>query len=259
MTNKTIHLIILSSIVLMMALFAGSCADDLSSPTEDETPIHAKMSVQIPHFAPKSLQRSGVADPDGEAIQNMYLMCFDKDGYFMSKTKATWTVTDASNGTIQAHIPKTTCRIHFLANSNVTNIDESHFQGLHENILIPSLYSGPGLVNYWGYHRETTADAMKTYVQAASNTVKLVRNQAQIIATDISNQSGNNAYTIEGIAVTNMNAFGTVAPFDKTNLTTSTGPFVNAYTGSSTDALTLLSDDKSEKIDIPNDVTTGNA
>ena len=259
MTNKTIHLILLGGIVLIMAMFASSCADDIYTPANNENQIHMQMKLKVPAFSQTSLQRFGVADPDGETIQNMYLMCFDKDGYFISKTKATWTVTDASNGTIQADIPKTTCRIHFLANSNVTNVDESHFQGLNENILIPSLYSGPGLVNYWGYHRETTADAMKTYVQAASNTVNLVRNQAQIIATDISNQSGNNAYTIEGIAVTNMNAFGTVAPFDKTNLTTSTGPFVNAYTGSSTDALTLLSDDKSEKIDIPNDVTTGNA
>jgi len=258
MTNRITHLII-NSIALVMVMFVSSCADDIYSSAQDGSTMHVHLSVQIPAFSQNTLQRFGVADPDGEAIQNMYLMCFDKDGYFISKTKASWTVTDASNGTIQADIPKTTCRIHFLANSNVTNIDESHFQGLHENILIPSLYSGPGLVNYWGYHLETTADAMKTYIQAASNTIKLVRNQAQIKATDVSNQTGTNAYLIQGIAVTNMNAFGTVAPFDKPNLTTPTGPFVNAYTGATTDALTLVSDDKTEKTDIPSDVSTGNA
>jgi hypothetical protein len=242
---------------MAIAMVAVSCSDDsLKGDSGDGSTMNFNMKVAVPIYQTTST-RAGAADPDGDAIKSMYLLCFDENGYYLGKTKATLNADNTNlKGTISGSVPSNTCRVHFVANANVTNIDDNHYLGVSENVMMPTLYSGYGVVNYWGYKKCDNSSEMKTFLQTTSSDVALIRNQAQVTAT---NKTGNSNYDIVGIAVCNASAFGTVALFDDTKF--GSDPFTDAYTtligGHTTTVVSSLTDDKKVKADDPQDVELG--
>ena len=248
--------IVIGCLAALFGAGMSSCSDDTFSSIVNGDNTTVNLNIGVPQFEEKVVTRMGVCDPDGEAIKSISLLCFDKDGNFLKKV-----LTDDPGminqtvGTVKVQIPAQTSHLHILGNVNVTNIDNDNYAGLNENTLMASLYSGPGLDNYWGYVRADTPDNLKAALAATNETnyIELTRNQAQITATDQSGKTEDAAYTIDGIAVCNMNQFGTVVPMDYTNLTSN--PF--AFSDYSKLPLTLLTDDKNVKASDPTEVENG--
>jgi hypothetical protein len=260
MMNKIVYFLFMA-----IAMVAVSCSDDsLSGDSGDGSTMSFNMKVAVPLYQTTST-RAGAADPDGDAIKSMYLLCFDENGYYLGKTKATLNANNTDlTGTISGSVPSNTCRVHFLANANVTNIDDDHYHGVSENVMIPTLYSGYGVVNYWGYKKFDTSAEMKAFLTTTSSDVALIRNQARVTAINEIKKSGSttefdNTYAIQGIAVCNASAFGTVALFDNTKF--GGDPFTDAYTtlsgGHVTTVVSSLTDDKKVKADDPQEVESG--
>lgn len=242
---------------LIVTLGLVSCSDNsLEGDSNDGNAMSVNMTVAVPLYqSQETSSRAGAADPDGDALRSIYLLCFDENGYYLSKTKANLSVTnadaDALAGKISGTVPSNTCRIHFVANANMTNIDDTHYKGVSENVMIPSLYSGYGIVNYWGYKRCSSASEMKTFL-TGNNSVELIRNQARV--TVVINESADKTYTINGLAVCNLRAFGTVALYDKTKFASETAdPYTSAFND---EVVSSLSDDKNIAADDPTDVSS---
>src|SRR5574344_171474 len=82
---------------MVVALGLVSCSDrSLEEDIVDGTAMSVNMKVAVPLYqTQQASSRAGAADPDGDALRNMYLLCFDENGYYLSKTKANLTVTNA--------------------------------------------------------------------------------------------------------------------------------------------------------------------
>jgi hypothetical protein len=260
--NKIVYFLFLA-----LALGVSSCSDNSleNEGIDNGKEMAFSLKVGIPLYANAASSRAGAADPDGDQLNNMYLLCFDENGFYVGKAEATMSgVTSDTNessatygqitGTITGTVPVATARIHFLGNTNLNNIDDTHYLGVSENVMIPSLYSGYGVVNYWGYKRCKTPAEMRTYLTGTTeDPVQLIRNQARVAAVDAT--TSKNSFDIGGIAVCNVSAYGTVALFDNTLFNTvGADPFTNAFTNR---IQSTLSDDKKLTADNPKDVVSG--
>lgn len=242
---------------MALAMMTVSCSDhNLSDDPEDSNGMAVHMSISAPSYQTTD-SRAGASDQDGDAIRTLKLLCFDKDGYFLGEGSTTFTNNGENTGEISGSVPSNTCRIHFVANANLTSIESGNYKGVSENVMIPTLYSGYGIVNYWGYKRCTSVDEMQSFINNGS--IGLIRNQAKV---SVANSTGNTNYDIVGVAVCNVNAFGTVALFDNTKF--GSDPFTDAYTTltsttppTSTDIVSSVTDDKNIKADNPQDVESG--
>ena len=207
----------------------------------------AHFTISVPNY---SKVESRVANFATEGITNandMKLLCFDKDGYFLGLAKNLNIETVATNEikpdggsdqkNISATIPTGTARIHIMANATAENtvttgdqaIDFSksaEWIGRHENNLMTSFDNRNNnqqhdKMVYWGYVKKNTPEEMTDFLTkdvVANNVIHLLRNRAKIEV----NWEGNTS-EIENIryALGNVMQHGTVAPFnrDKQKLT----------------------------------------
>jgi hypothetical protein len=164
-----------------------------------------------------------VVDPDGRGIHDMTLFCFDKFGLFISyaspdnvtleRDAATAGGYSLSGKITKADIPENTRCIHFVANQNMAPFKETDFVGLHEQDVMTKLQGSSGMMIYWG--RYVASDAIDSGTELVDDlrgkTVKLLRNQARFtVELGAGAPSG---FSVQGFAVVNTSAFGTVAPW----------------------------------------------
>ncbi len=214
-----IRQILHKTVVAVFLLTAVACQDDMSVDSGREVPdgyMRLDFKVDVPDM--KQVNTRSV-DYDGGGIQDLRLFCFGENGAFISTSKAELKpLGDQSGlnileGTFSATISEYTRIIHFVANQNMTNFDESAMGGLDEKALMDQLVASSGKMIYWqrveGNSRENLIANVKNEGGSPEG-VQLIRNQARF---EIVNP--NNNYTaINAFSVYNTSAFGTVAPYN---------------------------------------------
>ena len=155
------------------------------------------------------------ADPDGIDVQNLTLFCFNDFGLYIAHVEAELSPaieTPSLSGTYTAIIPEDTRIIHFVGNQNPSLYDESMFLNRTEDEIQVDMVGASGMIIYWsrfifsndGSHQQQLANVNN------GEGIKLIRNQAKI---SIENPTSNGFIEITGWTTTNINAYGTTAPY----------------------------------------------
>ena len=191
-------------------------------------------------------------------LQNMFVLVFDSNGSFLSRTEAVQTGSDPGSYTVRLAptdqtLPQTDRKriVHFVANCDWTEFSDVGSLGRNENDVIMNLYTTGGVTAYW--QRVELADGIKEGVFGDA-AIELIGNTARISLLNNSADNGiTGARTLTQVsfAIGNYRDCGTIAPFNtKTQVFDETGEtesqfaaiiavqeadFVNAGTGSATD------------------------
>lgn len=200
-----------------IAVLSVSCREDEwfdPSPAAREGYVALRFSADVPAMEKVATR---AVDPDGGGVQDMTLFCFDSYGLFITTVTAKITSTSGvSNGTFQAEVPENTRTVHFVANQVMTDFEQDHFRNKSESEVMALLEGSSGRMIYWARFAcdNTTEDSKKQTIaeqmQAAGNRIGMLRNHAKV---SVNAPKDNDYFTVEGFAVYNTNAFGTVAPF----------------------------------------------
>ncbi|MBQ8499726.1 MAG: hypothetical protein IJ495_03420 [Bacteroidales bacterium] len=215
--------------------------DGFDTPAQDGY-VNVSFKAAIPDMGEMVTK---VVDPDGEDISTMSLLCFNEQGLFLATVQASLTPDQTAQpsikGSYTAAIPETTDRIHFLANQNMSLFDESEFVGKTESEVISAMEGSSGMMIYWArvakadvqingapaetmqlalqnivvskvfYNEDGSESSTKSYDKG---TVVLTRNHARVgVTVNATTTGGASVFTVDGFAVVNTSAFGTVAPY----------------------------------------------
>lgn len=247
--------------IAVAALLMTSCYDnDLSEKwqemaTNDSDLVPVSLGFQITEAADFATTRSLVGGQESNtslANLTMKLLCFDQGGLFLGVFDANITPTAGTTsddgllspikGKIEAMVPSTTARVHFIANppEGMLSDPSKSYTGwlenrLMENEAMTSDYKTDQHISYWGYHREDTYTAMQKWLKPTapagqqapqSNTVKLLRDRVKL-TMDMSNankdpETHQDLPNNEGIAsiswtIHNGLKKGSLAPFNTEN------------------------------------------
>ena len=230
---------IMAALLTMLTACTDSMVDN-GVPSKNETGTYqAHFTISVPNY---SKVESRVANFATEGIPNandMKLLCFDKDGYFLGLAKGLTIETVATNEikpdggsdkkNISATIPTGTARIHIMANATADNtvttgdqaIDFSksaEWIGRHENNLMTSFDNRNNnqqhdKMVYWGYVKKNTSEEMSEFLTkevVENNVIHLLRNRAKIEVKWEDTNIQNIRY-----ALGNVMQHGTVAPFNR--------------------------------------------
>ena len=204
-------------VTAIVALFSVACHSDVVIvPTvEDRVP---EGWTKIEFKADTPIMTEVVvrgADPDGIDVQNLTLFCFNDFGLYIAHVEAELSPaieTPSLSGTYTAIIPEDTRIIHFVGNQNPSLYDESMFRNRTEDEIQVDMVGASGMIIYWsrfifsndGSHQQQLANVNN------GEGIKLIRNQAKI---SIENPTSNGFIEITGWTTTNINAYGTTAPY----------------------------------------------
>lgn len=231
---------IMAALLTMLTACSDSMVDN-GVPSKNETGTYqAHFTISVPNYSKVESRVANFATEGIAGANDMKLLCFDKDGYFLglARNLTIESVAIKDDGgsdqkNISATIPTGTARIHIMANATAENtvttgnqsIDfnkSAEWIGRHENNLMTSFDNrnnnrqGDKMV-YWGYVKKNTPEEMTDFLDGeANNVIHLLRNRAKI---EVKWEDTN----IENIryALGNVMQHGTVAPFnrDKEKLT----------------------------------------
>ncbi len=209
-------------LLLLAAAFLGlaSCQQEVFAPVPDIPDGYVKISFNTNANDFEEVSTRAV-DSDGGGVNNMVLFCFDSYGVFITTTEATNLTPNNSNpskltGTFEATIPESTTFIHFVANQNHESIDQTKLYNKSEGAAMEQLEASSGRMIYWARKEfDTTPSGGVTMAehlnsQLRQETIMLIRNHAKITVNRVVE---NTTLAIEGMAVVNSYAFGTVCPW----------------------------------------------
>lgn len=224
---------IMAALLTMLTACSDSMVDN-GVPSKNETGTYqAHFTISVPNYSKVESRVANFATEGIESADDMKLLCFDKDGYFLGLAKILniQSVEIKPDGgsdkkNISATIPTGTARIHIMANATaentVTTGDPAEWIGRHENNLMTSFDNRNNnrqddKMVYWGYVKKKTPEEMKEFLTkevVANNVIHLLRNRAKI---EVKWEDTN----IENIryALGNVMQHGTVAPFNREKLT----------------------------------------
>ena len=235
---------IMAALLTMLTACSDSMVDN-GVPSKNETGTYqAHFTISVPNYSKVESRVANFATEGIESANDMQLLCFDKDGYFLGLAKDLNIQSVATNEinpdggsdkkNISATIPTGTARIHIMANATNSNtvisgsnqaIDFSkaaEWIGRHENNLMTSFDNRNNnrqddKMVYWGYVKKNTPEEMTEFLTkdvVANNVIHLLRNRAKI---EVKWEDTN----IENIryALGNVMQHGTVAPFNREKLT----------------------------------------
>ena len=221
-------------IVVLGAMLSFSCHHDMNIDMNSDYPqregyVRISFDTRCPDMT--EVTTRGV-DPDGVGVQDLTLFCFDAYGIFITTVKATITPDQPQpsvRGTFEAEVPDITRRIHFLANQNMSYVDESKFRNLTEAATMAAMEGSSGKIIYWGRFACDVNDSrpinqqLKSHV-AENGEILLYRNHARISIADWNTEW----LEVTGFVTYNAPAFGTVAPYHSTEgfVWPGTTPFV---------------------------------
>lgn len=205
--------------VVIVAMLSLSCHHDMSFDMDSDYPgregyVRIDFETRCPDMT--EVATRGV-DPDGVGVQDLTLFCFDSYGIFITTVKATITQDKPQpsvRGTFSAEVPDITRSIHFLANQNMSYVDENNFRNLTEAATMAAMEGSSGKIIYWGRFACDESDSrkinqqLKSYV-AENGEILLYRNHARISIADWNTEW----LEVTGFVTYNTPAFGTVAPY----------------------------------------------
>ena len=230
---------IMAALLTMLTACSDSMVDN-GVPSKNEIGTYqAHFTISVPNYSKVESRVANFATEGIASANDMKLLCFDKDGYFLGLARdlniqsvATNEIKDdggSDKKNISATIPTGTARIHIMANATAENtvttgnqaIDfnkSAEWIGRHENNLMTSFDNRNNnqqhdKMVYWGYVKKNTPEEMTDFLTkdvVANNVIHLLRNRAKIEVKweDINIQ--NIRY-----ALGNVMQHGTVAPFNR--------------------------------------------
>lgn len=209
-------------LMAIVAMFSLSCHHDMSINMGGDAPLRdGYVRIDFDTRCPDMTEVSTRAvDPDGVGVQDLTLFCFDSYGIFRTTVKASIKQDEPQpsvRGSFSAEVPEETRRIHFLANQNMTYVDESKFQNLTEAATMAAMEGSSGKIIYWGRFACDENDSrpineqLRSYV-SQNGEVLLYRNHARISIADWNTEW----LEVTGFVTYNAPAFGTVAPYHST-------------------------------------------
>lgn len=230
---------IMAALLTMLTACSDSMVDN-GVPSKNEIGTYqAHFTISVPNYSKVESRVANFATEGIASANDMKLLCFDKDGYFLGLARnltigsvATNEIKDdggSDKKNISATIPTGTARIHIMANATADNtvttgnqaIDfnkSAEWIGRHENNLMTSFDNRNNnqqhdKMVYWGYVKKNTPEEMTDFLTkdvVANNVIHLLRNRAKIEVKweDINIQ--NIRY-----ALGNVMQHGTVAPFNR--------------------------------------------
>lgn len=238
---------IMAALLTMLTACTDSMVDN-GVPSKNETGTYqAHFTISVPNYSKVESRVANFATEGIASANDMKLLCFDKDGYFLGLAKNLAIESVATNEikndggsdkkNISATIPTGTARIHIMANATAENtlttgdqaIDFSksaEWIGRHENNLMTSFDNRNNnqqhdKMVYWGYVKKNTPEEMTEFLTkdvVENNVIHLLRNRAKI---EVNWEGNTSEITNIRYALGNVMQHGTVAPFnrDKEKLT----------------------------------------
>lgn len=230
---------IMAALLTMLTACSDSMVDN-GVPSKNEIGTYqAHFTISVPNYSKVESRVANFATEGIASANDMKLLCFDKDGYFLGLARdlniqsvATNEIKDdggSDKKNISATIPTGTARIHIMANATAENtvttgnqaIDfnkSAEWIGRHENNLMTSFDNRNNnqqhdKMVYWGYVKKNTPEEMTEFLTkdvVANNVIHLLRNRAKIEVKweDINIQKIR-------YALGNVMMHGTVAPFNR--------------------------------------------
>lgn len=238
---------IMAALLTMLTACSDSMVDN-GVPSKNEIGTYqAHFTISVPNYSKVESRVANFATEGIASANDMKLLCFDKDGYFLGLAKNLAIESVATNEIkndggsdkkkISATIPTGTARIHIMANATAENtvttgdqpIDfnkSAEWIGRHENNLMTSFDNKNNnqqhdKMVYWGYVKKNTPEEMTEFLTkevVANNVIHLLRNRAKI---EVNWEGNTSEITNIRYALGNVMQHGTVAPFnrDKEKLT----------------------------------------
>lgn len=238
---------IMAALLTMLTACSDSMVDN-GVPSKNETGTYqAHFTISVPNYSKVESRVANFATEGIASANDMKLLCFDKDGYFLGLAKNLNIQSVATNDiksdggsdkkNISATIPTGTARIHIMANATAENtvttgdqpIDfnkSAEWIGRHENNLMTSFDNRNNnqqhdKMVYWGYVKKNTSEEMTDFLTkevVENNVIHLLRNRAKI---EVNWEGNTSDITNIRYALGNVMQHGTVAPFnrDKEKLT----------------------------------------
>lgn len=238
---------IMAALLTMLTACSDSMVDN-GVPSKNEIGTYqAHFTISVPNYSKVESRVANFATEGIASANDMKLLCFDKDGYFLGLAKNLAIESVATNEikndggsdkkNISATIPTGTARIHIMANATAENtvttgdqpIDfnkSAEWIGRHENNLMTSFDNKNNnqqhdKMVYWGYVKKNTPEEMTEFLTkevVANNVIHLLRNRAKI---EVNWEGNTSEITNIRYALGNVMQHGTVAPFnrDKEKLT----------------------------------------
>lgn len=230
---------IMAALLTMLTACSDSMVDN-GVPSKNETGTYqAHFTISVPNYSKVESRVANFATEGIASADDMKLLCFDKDGYFLGLAKNLAIESVATNEikndggsdkkNISATIPTGTARIHIMANATADNtvttgnqaIDfnkSAEWIGRHENNLMTSFDNRNNSQQhdkmvYWGYVKKNTPEEMTEFLTkdvVANNVIHLLRNRAKIEVKWEDPNIKNIRY-----ALGNVMQHGTVAPFNR--------------------------------------------
>lgn len=212
----------LYAITALLATLMVACESDVNIGDLQEQPIpegwtKVTFTADTPLMTEVAVR---AADPDGIDVQNLTLFCFNDFGLYISHTDATnlnpALETPSLSGTYEAIIPEDTRIIHFVANQSESLYNDSEFVNRSEHEILDNMVGSTGMIVYWSRFIFQEKGNFQDQLAEANNGegIKLIRNQAKVT---VENGKTNGFIDITGFIVTNIYAFGTVAPYHPEN------------------------------------------
>lgn len=233
---------IMAALLTMLTACSDSMVDN-GVPSKNETGTYqAHFTISVPNYSKVESRVANFATEGIESADDMKLLCFDKDGYFLGLAKdlkidavGKSDFNDKGGSkqkNITANIPAGTARIHIMANATNSNtvisgsnqaIDFSNaaeWIGRHENNLMTSFENKTNndpadKMVYWGYVKKATSAEMATFLNGSAdsdNIIHLLRNRAKI---EVNWEGNTSSITNIRYALGNVKEYGTVAPFNR--------------------------------------------
>ena len=238
---KKIAFYLIAGIVTMLS----GCVDPDMGKTDDNTSLPDELSLRFSFTIPgNTVVNTRSIDPDGEPVSSIWLFLFNESGYYLGHVRAnevTYQKTDANTdkgeGTFSTpSIPSTVRRIHFIANYNAADVDDSELLNRTEKEVMTRFTSSSGRLVYWGRKVFNSETELTSYFKDNSTSpIILYRNQAAVTYQKAENVT--DEFEIQGFAICNTYAKGTVVPYNHQNekdpfnfdLTESQGHAVHDY------------------------------
>lgn len=234
---------IMAALLTMLTACSDNMVDN-GVPSKNETGTYqAHFTISVPNYSKVESRVANFATEGIESADDMKLLCFDKDGYFLGLARYLTIESVPTNDitpdggsdqkNISATIPTGTARIHIIANATAENTvttgdqpinfnKSAEWIGRDENNLMTSFDNRNNnrqddKMVYWGYVKKKTPEEMTDFLTKngeENNVIHLLRNRAKI---EVKWEDTN----IENIryALGNVMQHGTVAPFNRKKLT----------------------------------------
>ena len=251
---------IMAALLTMLTACSDSMVDN-GVPSKNETGTYqAHFTISVPNYSKVESRVANFATEGIESANDMQLLCFDKDGYFLGLAKNLNIQSVETNEikpdggsdqkNISATIPTGTARIHIMANATNSNTvisgsnqainfsTAAEWIGRHENNLMTSFENKTNndpadKMVYWGYVKKATSAEMATFLNGSAdsdNIIHLLRNRAKI---EVNWEGNTSSITNIRYALGNVKEYGTVAPFNR-KMTIPSFPETNKLTDAET-------------------------